>query len=972
MNIGNKTNGFTLLRKEVVDELNGTFHLFTHDVTKAKLIYIASDDEDKVFGVGFRTPPEDSTGVAHIIEHSVLNGSKKYRTKEPFMDLIKGSLQTFLNAMTYPDKTLYPIASRNDADFHNLMDVYLDAVFNPSIYEKREVFLQEGWHYHILDEKDPIAYKGVVYNEMRGATSSAEDQVEYAIQETLYPDSPYGKNSGGDPYAITDLTYDAFMDFHKRYYHPSNAYLYLYGDMDLEEALHHIQDGYLAHYDYLDIDSTLPSQKRYTETQHINYAYSVATGDPTENKDFLVYSVLLDENQSMKDMIAKEVLSEILVDSQASPLKIALLKAGIGEDVYSITYGIKEAPFSIVAKNTSSKRKEEFVDIIETALKEMVENGVDAQLLEAQLNKVEYTLRETGGHATKGLVYFINSFDTWLYDKDPLLALRYNDALVDLRKEAKDGYFERYIAHHFLDNPHKVILTATPSEGLNAERDKEVEASLKAYKERLSTEELESLIYSNHQLLAMQNREDTPEEKATIPRLSLDDIEPKFKPAPREVLSLNEATLLYHDLFTSNINYLELAFDIEHLSEEEMSLASLLSELIGSMNTENFTYEALSTETFLHTGGIYLGPTAINDGVDPSKFHRKLMVSGKAIGEEKSKKMLDLMLEQFQKTDFTDRERFLEVVKQMKSRLEMGIYDSGHAITMNRVASYFSASSKCNELINGLDFFFFIQDLEKHFDEKYDTVLAQIQSLYKKVFSRTKLVINLTAERDDFEALLPAITSFTEAFPATSYEPVELTFEPERKNEGIKSSANVQYVAKGYDFRKLGYNYSGAMTVTGQILSTNYLHSEIRAKGGAYGAGVRFARAGSLTTFSYRDPNLLQTIAVYDGMAEYLENLAMDQSELEASIIGIIGRLDPPVTNRSKGSLDLNMYLANRSYEQISETIDQARATTLDDLRQYASLLKESMDENYLCVLGNADTIEEHRDVFNTMVSLNG
>ena len=962
---GKTYNGFKLLEERDVKEANSTSRLFTHEKTGAKLIYLSNEDNNKVFTIGFRTPPEDSTGVPHIIEHSVLSGSKKYRTKEPFMDLIKGSLQTFLNAMTYPDKTIYPVASRNDKDFHNLMDVYLDAVFNPRIYEMPEIFMQEGWHYEIMDKNDPIEYKGVVYNEMRGAYSSAESLLMERISQSLFPDTIYRHSSGGDPYVIPELTHENFLKFHSKYYHPSNSYIYLYGDGDILEHLSYIDKDYLSNFDKRDINTEIGIQSP-VQDDLVEY-YPIAQDESDENKDYLSLNFVLGKATDQKDNLMNDILNDVLIDSTAGPIKEALINAGIGEDIIGSSSGGIQPAFSIIAKNASEEQKNEFKQVIFDTLNKLVKEGIDKKLIEATINKLEYSLREAGGYATVGILYGFNIFDNWLYDGDPLANLEYEETIKFFREALKTNYYEDYLKKNFIENNHRSLVILKPQKGLAEEKDKILEEKLIAYKASLSVDELNILIEKNKALEKFQLSEDTIEDKSTIPKLSIEDVNSTPLQIDQDIYE-EDITILHHDLFTSGIIYLDLVFDLAHIDKDLVAYVSLLTQIIGNIDTKNYKYGDLSNEIYINTGGIYLNTSALSD-TKSDDFYPKLIVNSKVI-RQKTSELFSLIKELITNTKLEDKKRIKEIINQIKSRIEMGIYESGHAVASSRVKSYFSKPAKYLELLSGLDFLWFIEDLAQNFDERSDIILENLQKVYDLVFNKNNLIVNITGEKEDLELVKKNLSIVKDVLNEEKYEKADLDLQIEKLNEGILSSSNVQYIAKGYNLKQLGYEYNGNMAVLSTILSRDYLHNWIRAKGGAYGAGISFNLKGDVSTFSYRDPNLMETLKVYDNTAEYLKNMNLGKEELTNYIIGTMNKLDPPLTASQKGQIGLSRFITHLEYKDAKRQMEEVLSTTEEQIKDYEGLLDKIMKQNYLCVFGNESKIRQNKEVFLNLVPL--
>ena len=970
MKIDQVISGFRLVEQRDVAETDSIGRLFVHEKTGARLLQLANNDTNKVFGIGFRTPSMNSTGVAHITEHTVLNGSKKYRTKEPFMDLARSSLSTFLNAMTFSDKTIFPVASQNDKDFDNLMDVYLDAVFNPAIYYRKEIFLQEGWHYHIEDPKDPLTYRGVVYNEMRGALSGADAQVGDAILAQLYPDTIYGRESGGDPYEITDLTYEAFLDFHRKLYHPSNSYIFIYGDGDIEHFLSHINDEYLANYDAADIDSHIAVQEAFAAPKEMETHYSVAPDAPTDHKDMLSYTVSMGTRCKPEDMFIQEVLAEVLVNSQSGIIKNALLAAGIGEDVTSFSNDGIQIPFGIVAKGADAAQKAEFVRIVEETLQGLVRDGINKDQLLAAVHKMEYSLREADGYTTRGIIYYINAFETWLYDGDPFDSLCYNETLEKLRQNIDSDFYESYIQSHILDNPHKVIMVSRPEPGMNDAKDAAVTERLAAYKASLSDDEIKALVDETHMLLDRQNNDDTPEEKATIPRLAREDVKGSFPEIPCNEEEIEGVKVLHHPLFTAGINYFNMLLNLDHIDVEELPYVGLLTSLIGSVDTENYSYSALSTAEYLTSGGVSITSRVFQNAHQPEEFTHRLLVNSKTLSAEDTEGFLKLAEEQLFHSDFSDKKRFREVLQMLKMQLQEGIFQQGHTVVAGRVTAYHSAYSRFNEYLNGLDFLFFLQDLDNHFEERFDDTLARIQDLYKRLVTRKDMLVSVTTSDENYAIIRPILTDWLKRLPDVDYPHAKWEVPVEVLNEGIQSSAGVQYVAKGADIGAMGCQYNGVLEVLSNVLSNEYLYNNVRAKGGAYGQGIRFSRNGGVSCYSYRDPNLENTIAIYDEMADWLENIDMDNDALTNYIIGVMNRFNPVMTARAQGVWSLYSRVNGLKREDIIKGQQEALAATVDDLKRYAPYLRKAMAENHLCVLGGSERVKQAAGLFKNVIKL--
>ncbi|WMM25491.1 insulinase family protein [Tissierella sp. MB52-C2] len=962
-------HGFKLIEEGRIDELQSMARIFQHEKSGARLLHLENNDDNKVFSIGFRTPPTDSTGVPHILEHCVLSGSRKYTTKEPFMDMVKGSLQTFINAMTFSDKTLYPVASRNDKDFFHLMDVYLDAVLYPKIYEIPDIFMQEGWHHELFSKEDKITYKGVVYNEMKGAYSSPETILRANIAKSLYPDTCYQYSSGGDPDIIPELSYEAFLDFHRKLYHPSNSYIYLYGDGDIDKQLSFINENYLSSFDKIEVDSYIEKQKPFTSKYEIKDYYSIGIDDNDENRTYLSLNFVLGESSDLENYLMNNIISQLLIDSSAAPLKKALIDAGIGEDIFSMNLGGLQPGFGIVAKNTSIDKKEEFQEIIFNTLNKLVNDGLDKKLIEACINIVEYDLREASKFPTKGIIYNILSLNSWLYDCSPISHLRYGEALKKLRASIDVDYFEEFIRDNIINNTHSSLVIIEPKKGLGEEKEKNLEDKLDKYKVALTEKQIETLILENKKLKEMQLSNDTEEAKATIPKLSISDVEPKAEVIPQGVIKDNEITMLFHNIFTSKIAYLDLYFDMSMVQEKHIPYINLVAGLLGKMDTKTKLYSELSNDIYVNTGGIDFDANALIKDGDSEQFSPKFIVKGKTVGDN-IPKLIELMSELIKDTKLEDEKRIKELLQQIKSRMEMDIFNRGNAVAARRVSSYFSAPWKYIEKLKGLDFYWFISDAIKSFDDNKEEIISNLNEVYNTIFNKNNLIISFTGDEEDLSIVRDNLQIVTERLNKEEFIPQEYSFTEERLNEGILSSANVQYVSKGCNFNKLGYDYNGSMRVLATILNGDYLHNRVRAQGGAYGVGISFEKTGHMTTFSYRDPNLKETISVYDNMSDYVANLSLNESELIQYIIGTISRLEPAMTPHMKGQLETSRYISNITQEDIQKIRDEVLSTNLEDIKTFAPLLADTMKQNYLCVLGNDSKIKDNKELFNNLIKL--
>ena len=959
---------YELIQQKTLHDLQSEGYLLRHKKSGARVLLMENNDENKVFSIGFRTPPEDSTGVPHILEHSVLCGSKNFPVKDPFVELVKGSLNTFLNAMTYPDKTVYPVASCNDKDFQNLMHVYMDAVFYPNIYQHEEIFRQEGWSYNLESEEDALTYNGVVYNEMKGAFSSPEGVLDRVVLNTLFPDNTYANESGGDPDVIPELTYEQFLDFHRKYYHPSNSYIYLYGDMDMEEKLNWLDEMYLSEFDTLEIDSEIPLQKPFEAVKEVEMNYSISSNESEEDNTYLSYNKVIGTSLDKELYQAFQVLDYALLSAPGAPLKKVLVDAGIGKDIMgSYDNGIYQPIFSVVAKNANPEQKEEFVSVIEDTLAEIVKNGMDKKALEAGINYHEFRYREADfGNYPKGLMYGLQMFDSWLYDEaQPFLHVEATETFAFLKTQVDKGYFEQLIQRYLLDNTHGAIVVVKPEKGRTARLDKELEAKLQNYKNSLSKEEVAQLVAKTHQLVEYQEAEDALEDQEKIPVLKREDISREIAPIYNEVCEFDGIPVIYHEIETNGIGYIDLLFDLSGIPEEMLPYVGILQSILGIIDTENYEYGELFNEINVHTGGI---GTSLEVYPNVTKVREKEF---KATFEIKAKALYDklpiafaMMQEILTKSKLDDEKRLKEILSMTKSRLQMRFQTAGHTTAALRALSYLSPLSKLKDMTTGIEYFEVIQRLEENFEEEKDVLIANLQKLTKELFRADNMMISFTAAREGLEGLETQIFELKKCLFTEKVAQIPCVIHCEKRNEGFKTSSKVQYVARVGNFIDEGKDYTGALQILKVILSYDYLWQNVRVKGGAYGCMSNFSRLGEGYFMSYRDPNLEKTNAIYEGVVEYLKNFSVSERDMTKYIIGTISNIDQPMTPVAKGDRSMNLYMNHVSEEMIEKERAEVLDATEGDIRALAEIVEAVLKENYFCVIGNEEKIEEQKELF--------
>lgn len=965
-------SAYEIIKEQKLGDLNSKGYLLRHKKSGARISVISNDDENKVFYIGFRTPPKDSTGVAHIIEHTVLCGSDKFPVKDPFVELVKGSLNTFLNAITYSDKTVYPVASCNDKDFANLMDVYLDAVFHPNIYKKKEIFKQEGWHYELEDQDAPITINGVVYNEMKGAFSSPEGVLDRLVLNSLFPDTPYSNESGGDPERIPELTYENYLEFHKTYYHPSNAFIYLYGNMDIVEKLVWLDKEYLCNYEEITVDSKIPLQKPFDAPREVREKYSIASDESTEDNTYISYNMAIGTTLDPKLYLAFDVLDYALLNAPGAPLKKALLDAKIGKDIMgsydSSTY---QPIFSVAAKNANPEQKEEFVRIIRDTLKEQVEKGINKKALLAGINSSEFKYREADyGQFPKGLIYGLQSLDSWLYDeKEPFMHLEAAPVFAFLKEMTKTDYFEKLIQEYMLDNTHVSIVMIEPECGLNAKKEKKLEEQLAAYKASLSADEIKALIEDTAHLKQYQEEPSPKEDLEKIPMLKRSDMKKEASPFINEVRDCDGTTVLFHEMFTNRINYLDFLFDVTDLSEEEIPYLGILKAVLGYMNTSRYGYADLANEINLYTGGVSSSIGVYPSVKKPDSYQAKYEVRTKVLYENTDKAM-DIIKDILGTTDITDEKRLYEILAQAKSRLQMSLSSAGHSVSAIRAMSYFSKTAYYNDMTGGIALYRVIADYEEHFDEKKGMLIERLDALRKKIFCKERLMVSLTADREGYDAAVKEIGGLKEILGSGAPQAAVPVLNCVKKNEGFLDASQVQYVSRAGNFVKRGFSYTGALRILKVILSYDYLWLNVRVKGGAYGCMSGFMRNGDSYFTSYRDPNLGKTNEIYEKTPEYLKSFDADERDMTKYIIGTISDLDTPLNPSAKGSRSLSAYLTGVTYADVQKERDEVINAEPENIRALADLIEAVLSDHNLCVIGNEDAVKKEKALFDTIEKL--
>ncbi len=964
---------YTLVKEKEIKEMNSLGVVLSHKKTGARLFLMLNDDENKVFSIGFRTPPDTSTGVAHILEHSVLCGSEKFPVKDPFVELVKGSLNTFLNAMTYPDKTVYPVASCNEKDFQNLMNVYLDAVFYPNIYHEPKIFQQEGWHYELEDTKGPLTINGVVYNEMKGAFSSPESLLDRLITHELFPDTCYGFESGGDPAEIPNLTYEDFVGFHQSYYHPSNSFIYLYGNMDIVQKLEWLDKEYLGRFEKRTVDSAIQFQKSFAHPREKEAYYSITEDEEEENQAYFSVNTVVGTDLDPKLYVAFQILEYTLLDAPGAPLKQALLDAGIGDDIFGgYESGILQPYFSVVAKNAAKEQKAEFLAVVKGTLRKLADQGIDAKSLLAGLNYYEFRYREADyGSAPKGLMYGLWSMDSWLYDGDPMLHLEYQETFDFLKKAVGEGYFEGLIREYLLDNPFEAVITLLPQKNLTTKEDQKLAKKLEDYRASLSEEEL---LFLQKETKALKEYQETPspqEDLLKIPMLKREDIDTEGEGLYGEEKEIDRIKVIHSNLFTSGIGYLTLLFTTDGIAQEDLPYVGLLKSVLGYVDTEHFSYNELASEIYLNSGGIDFSVTSYVNLKEPEKFVGAFAAKAKVL-YPRIDFAFSIFKEIFTSSKLDDEKRLGEILAENKSRARMRLENASHSAAVARATSYFSPTSSYNDLTGGIGYFHFLEKICRDYENPKNRgpLMQKLKDVCSRLFTLDHMLVSYTADEEGFALLAGAMKKLTDALKNSDGKRYPFVFSAQNQNEGFKTSSQVNYVARCGNFRKGGFAYTGTLRILKMILNYDYLWLNLRVQGGAYGCMSGFGRSGEGYLVSYRDPNVKETNETYNHIPEYLKNFDVSERDMTKYIIGTISELDTPLTPSIKGARGLSAWISGVTREMLQKEREEILSADPEDIRRLAPLIQELLASNALCVIGNEEQVKAQAGMFGRVENL--
>lgn len=961
---------FKLIESQELTDIHSTGHLYQHEVTGAQLLYLSNGDRNKSFTIGFRTPPHSDDGITHIIEHSVLNGSAKYPSKEPFVELIKGSMNTFANAITFSDKTIYPIASTNDKDFWNLMGVYLDAVFAPNFVEDPQILAQEGWHYHLENAEDDLIYKGVVYNEMKGATASPEVQLYHKMTQALYPGTPYAFESGGAPSAIPSLTQEKFVKYYKEHYHPSNSLTVLYGDLDLEHAFTILEEYFSTYQKQEPIN--LSFELQVPEEREVEGTYSITEGDDPDQKDYLCLAWHTSLSDNVQEVMALNILADILFGNLHSPLKKALLEAEVAGDVsgQSDACGYTHL-VSLTAQYTSADKMPLFKKVVRDTMIQLVEEGLDRELVQASINKISFLLKESviSESNPRGVLYALSSYQTWLYGGSAYAKLQFNDLIEEISQLADKGFFEKLIKEKFLDNDHQVAVILRAEPGLNDRTEANLHQELQAYKAQLSSEQVADLVTQTQALIERQEKEDDPADLAKIPSLSKEDLSSETDSSDLEEITLETIPnkLYFSDQFTSGIDYLSVFLDTHDFAIEEYPALSLLASLIGQMSTEDHDFDQLQKQIDINTGGIValLSVTETLSGLVTTQF--KLF--GRSL-EDSFEKMLQLMKEILTKTQLNDQKLVQQVIQELISGFEERINFSANGLAIKRALSQEKASMKLEDMIRGIDFFNYIKDCRQAFKEgRGQEVVDQLNEIYDRLLSRDRLSFLYIGNKERLSQVKAGLEAHFSDLPEREMGP-RVDYQPGKKQrEAFITAQDVNYVGLALNARgKIDYN--GANRVLNNYLNFSYLWNNIRVKGGAYGAGINMDRMSNFFMMSYRDPNIFKTIETFKSIAEYIKQINLSEAELLKNIIGALSPLDRPKSAYDLGDEAYSYHLMGMTYPMMQQLKEEIIATSNEDLKNFASQYEQAIADYSLAVIGNKAQIEKEKDLFDAVYEL--
>jgi Zn-dependent M16 (insulinase) family peptidase len=964
---------YTVIAKERLDDINATAFTLRHNKTKARVVCLQNSDDNKAFMIGFKTPNNKGTGVAHILEHTVLCGSDKFPVKDAMTEVSKGSVNTFLNAFTYPDRTLYPVASCNNKDFQNLMEVYLDAVFNPRVLKEKKIFMQEGWHYEPNEENNGLIVNGVVYNEMKGVYSSPDSMLSSYTMFSLFPDTQYGVESGGNPEEIIDLTYEDFCGFYKKLYHPSNSRIYLYGNMDFEEKLKYIDEEYLSHFEEADIDSEVKMQAPFAKRKRIEKEYSLADTDDEKDATYLSYNVVCSDYTDVKTTEVMDAINYALCSVPGSKLKKRLIDAGIGKDVYSeLGTDICQKVFSIIAQNANPEDEDKFVEIIESTMKEIVKEGFDEKALEAAISISDFTYREADfGLYPKGVSYGSMIFEKWLYTDDDIFTnLKQNAIRKELRESIKSGLFEQVLRTRILENKHKTILVMKPKKGLSKEKDELLNKKLSKFYDSLSEAEKKAIIKESKALKKYQDEEDSKDALATIPSLTIKDIDKKINRCVYKVESINGVKSIYTEAEPNGIAYFTLGFDASRIPKRLLPALSILKSQLGLMDTDSYTYGELVNETYIKTGMIYYNTMIYKDVSKPNDYTVNFEVKSRTLYEFLPD-AFKLIEEVLFSSKLDDKKRLKENLEQSKVRIQGFFLQAGHTVAAGRALSSISDSSALMDVLSGMGYYRCIEDTLANFDEASDKLIKDMKEVLSLLITKDNLEIGYGADHKNKKAFCKAVGDFIDKLPDSSKATKPVHMKAVKGSEAFTCASMVNYAAVSGNFvAKSGLEYDGSLLVSSKILNNEYLWNEVRLKGGAYGCFCSFRSNGEAVLASYRDPNLKKTFKVFSKVSDFLKKYDGSKEDVDRYIISTIGDMDVPLTASMKVARSYIFYKTNTTNAIKQKERNEILSTTKEVINashKYVDALYKN--KAYSCV-GSEEKLSSEGKMFNVITPL--
>ncbi len=960
---------YELIERRYVADVEGDVYLLRHIKSGASIVKIANSDSNKTFCIAFSTEPDDDSGIPHILEHSVLNGSKKYPVKSPFDQMYKGSLATFLNAMTASDMTMFPVASISTKDYFNLMDVYLDAVFNPRIYDDRRILKQEGWRIAAMDPKDDFKYTGVVYNEMKGAYSDPMQELETIINRNLFPDNGYGRVSGGYPSAIPSLTQEHFTEYHRKHYHPENSFVFFYGDADMEDELRKLDEEYLSKYSRINGNYDIKEQAPFSEPKSVKGFYPADSEADAGSDSFLAISYVTCKNTDYKHLLALDILSDVLVTQESGELKNAFLQSGIGCEIESYCNPTRQSVFHIWGFNCDSSRAEEFRELVLAGLKKAAENGLDKETVQAVVNRREFLLRE-GNDAQQGLRRLYEILSPWMAGQNPIDILESTKLFEQLKQDIENGLLEETIREFLIDNPHQLLVALEPKAGLEQEIEARTQLELNKIKESMTPEQIDALIEENKELDLMQNTPESPEALSCIPVLAKNDIPPKAENFEAEERNIDGIKTIYYESPTHGITYLKFIFNMRTLPEELIPYGSLITEILGMLSTSKRSFGDLDNLMKTYTGGCWTNNEILSYLKDNKRVVKVSMVMGGKCLSQNIDKTTDIMAEIISESDLSDKSRLKDLISRLDAEQDNELSSKAYQYMRNRVESYFTEAGAIDEYISGIDFYLFVKDLCKNFDSKADEIIANLKKTLSLLARRDNVMCFVQCEAHEYEAYERGARKFLSQLIQEKSTLQQWNIKPEAKNEGFIGQSKVQYVLKGFDSLNDQYRWNGNAMVLSKILSSDYLQNNVRVRGGAYGAWSTFCNEGFFCMASYRDPNLSKTLDIYDKASEYVANYNDDDETLLKYIIGTISGKDKPLTTAQKGSVALNRYMTGRTPEMVQQERDEILNVSADDIRKYAGVLKQMSENGAFCVFGGEDIINQNSQIFKNIIRL--